>query len=41
MLRGTRVPYYAYKMMLTLLLLPVRRPTSAFRPRDSVDRRTA
>jgi glycosyltransferase involved in cell wall biosynthesis len=35
--RGARVAYYAYKMLLTLLLLPVRRPTP-LRERDTVAR---
>jgi glycosyltransferase involved in cell wall biosynthesis len=35
--RGARVAYYGYKMLLTLLLLPVRRPTP-LRQRDSVAR---
>jgi hypothetical protein len=35
--RGARMAYYAYKMLLTLLLLPVRRPTP-LRQRDSVAR---
>jgi glycosyltransferase involved in cell wall biosynthesis len=35
--RGARLFYYAYKMLLTLLLLPVRRP-SPFRNRDTVAR---
>ena len=33
--RGGRAAYYAYKMLLTLALLPVRRPTP-FRRRDTV-----
>lgn len=33
--RGARVAYYGYKMLLTLLLLPWRRPTP-FRTRDTV-----
>jgi hypothetical protein len=35
--RGARVAYYGYKMMLTLLLLPVRRPTPLRAP-DTVAR---
>jgi glycosyltransferase involved in cell wall biosynthesis len=35
--RGARIAYYGYKMLLTLLLLPVRRPTPT-RVRDSVAR---
>ncbi len=35
--RGARIAYYAYKMFLTLLLLPVRRPTP-LRSRDTVAR---
>lgn len=35
--RGARIAYYGYKMLITLLLLPVRRPTP-FRRRDSVAR---
>jgi glycosyltransferase involved in cell wall biosynthesis len=35
--RGARIAYYAYKMLLTLLLLPVRRPTP-FRSHDTVAR---
>ena len=35
--RGARVAYYGYKMLLTLLLLPVRRPTP-LRERDTVAR---
>ncbi len=37
--RGARIAYYAYKMFLTLLLLPVRRPTP-LRNRDTVARWT-
>lgn len=35
--RGTRIAYYGYKMLLTLLLLPVRRP-APLRDRDTVAR---
>lgn len=35
--RGARIAYYGYKMLLTLALLPVRRPTP-LRTRDSVAR---
>lgn len=35
--RGARIAYYGYKMLLTLLLLPVRRP-SPLRERDTVAR---
>ncbi|MEO6597091.1 MAG: glycosyltransferase family 2 protein [Planctomycetota bacterium] len=35
--RGARIAYYGYKMLLTLLLLPVRRPTP-LRRRDTVAR---
>ena len=35
--RGTRLAYYAYKMLLTLLLLPVRR-VAPLRDRDTVAR---
>ena len=35
--RGARIAYYGYKMLLTLLLLPVRRPTP-LRQRDTVAR---
>jgi glycosyltransferase involved in cell wall biosynthesis len=35
--RGLRIAYYGYKMFLTLLLLPVRRPTP-LRERDTVAR---
>jgi len=35
--RGARVAYYGYKMLVTLLLLPVRRPTP-YRNRDTVAR---
>lgn len=35
--RGARIAYYGYKMLLTLLLLPVRRPTP-LRARDTVAR---
>jgi len=35
--RGARIAYYGYKMLVTLLLLPVRRPTP-LRNRDSVAR---
>ena len=35
--RGARIAYYGYKMLLTLLLLPVRRPTP-LRTRDTVAR---
>ncbi len=35
--RGARIAYYGYKMLLTLLLLPVRRPTP-MRERDTVAR---
>jgi glycosyltransferase involved in cell wall biosynthesis len=35
--RGARIAYYAYKMLLNLVLLPVRRPTP-LRCRDSVAR---
>lgn len=35
--RGARVAYYGYKMLLTLALLPVRRPTP-LRQRDTVAR---
>lgn len=35
--RGARIAYYGYKMLVTLLLLPVRRPTP-LRTRDSVAR---
>lgn len=38
--RGARIAYYCYKMLLTLLLLPIRRKTP-FRVRDSVARSTA
>ncbi|MCA8964947.1 MAG: glycosyltransferase family 2 protein [Planctomycetes bacterium] len=37
--RGARIAYYGYKMLLTLLLLPVRRP-SPLRQRDTVARTT-
>ena len=35
--RGARIAYYGYKMLVTLLLLPVRRPTP-LRVRDTVAR---
>jgi glycosyltransferase involved in cell wall biosynthesis len=35
--RGARIAYYAYKMFLTLLLLPVRRPSPS-KQRDTVAR---
>ncbi|HEX5053469.1 MAG TPA: glycosyltransferase family 2 protein [Planctomycetota bacterium] len=35
--RGARIAYYGYKMLVTLLLLPIRRPTP-LRRRDSVAR---
>jgi hypothetical protein len=35
--RGARIAYYGYKMLLTLLLLPVRRP-SPTRAIDTVAR---
>lgn len=35
--RGARIAYYGYKMLLTLLLLPLRRPTP-LRERDTVAR---
>lgn len=35
--RGARIAYYGYKMLLTLLLLPIRRPTP-LRARDTVAR---
>ena len=35
--RGARIAYYGYKMLLTLLLLPVRRPTP-LRAQDTVAR---
>lgn len=35
--RGARIAWYAYKMLVTLLLLPVRRPTPT-RTRDTVAR---
>ncbi|MCA8973331.1 MAG: glycosyltransferase family 2 protein, partial [Planctomycetes bacterium] len=35
--RGARIAYYGYKMLVTLLLLPVRRPTP-LRDRDTVAR---
>jgi glycosyltransferase involved in cell wall biosynthesis len=35
--RGARIAYYAYKMLLTLILLPIRRPTP-LRARDTVAR---
>ena len=35
--RGARIAYYGYKMLLTLLLLPVRRPTPSRAP-DTVAR---
>lgn len=35
--RGARIAYYGYKMLLTLMLLPVRRPTP-LRARDTVAR---
>lgn len=35
--RGARIAYYGYKMLLTLLLLPVRRP-APLRERDTVAR---
>jgi glycosyltransferase involved in cell wall biosynthesis len=35
--RGTRIAYYGYKMLLTLLLLPIRRPVP-LRDRDTVAR---
>lgn len=38
--RGTRIAYYGYKMLLTLLLLPVRRKTP-LRSNDTVARRPA
>ena len=37
--RGTRIAYYGYKMLLTLLLLPVRRSTPSRKP-DTVARWT-
>ena len=37
--RGARIAYYGYKMFLTLLLMPIRRPTP-LRVRDSVARTT-
>lgn len=37
--RGARIAYYAYKMFLSLLLLPIRRP-SPLRARDTVARWT-
>lgn len=37
--RGLRIAYYGYKMFVTLVLLPVRRPTP-LRVRDSVARTT-
>lgn len=33
--RGARIAYYGYKMLITLLLMPIRRKTP-FRTRDSV-----
>lgn len=38
--RGARIAYYGYKMLLTLLLMPVRRKTP-FRTADSLTRRSA
>lgn len=35
--RGARIAYYGYKMLLTLVLLPIRRPTP-LRARDTVAR---
>lgn len=35
--RGARIAYYGYKMLLTLMLLPIRRPTP-LRARDTVAR---
>ena len=35
--RGARIAYYGYKMLLTLLLLPIRRPSPS-RARDTVAR---
>jgi glycosyltransferase involved in cell wall biosynthesis len=37
--RGARIAYYGYKMLLTLMLIPIRRPTP-LRARDTVARCT-